>query len=191
MKRKLPQAAWILIAMVIGIVLGYMIFVSYPDKKVAGQIAGYVSIISDVFLRLMHEGLGQAEAEQRKLDVSKEIITRRHFVEPIQTKLKSAFPVMRGALSGEVKQLAVAPTSADAALARDNAPTRPRCRIPHPGGRRPGSASGRTRAPRRCPAPARPPSPCATRGPPPRAGTGCRRSRGGGQLVPSAQPWHP
>jgi Na+/H+-dicarboxylate symporter len=53
MKRKLPQAAWILIAMVIGIVLGYMIFVSYPDKKVAAQIAGYVSIVSDVFLRLI------------------------------------------------------------------------------------------------------------------------------------------
>ena len=39
MKRKLPQAAWILIAMVVGIVLGYMIFTSFPDKKSAAQIA--------------------------------------------------------------------------------------------------------------------------------------------------------
>ena len=53
MKRKLPQAAWILIAMVLGIVVGYMIFVSYPDKKTAAQIAGYVSLVSDVFLRLI------------------------------------------------------------------------------------------------------------------------------------------
>src|SRR5678810_354326 len=30
-----------------------MIFVSFPDKKTATQIAGYVSIMSDVFLRLI------------------------------------------------------------------------------------------------------------------------------------------
>src|SRR5436853_7355917 len=53
MKRRLPQAAWILIAMVAGVVIGYMIFVSYPDKKTAAQIAGYVSIVSDIFLRLI------------------------------------------------------------------------------------------------------------------------------------------
>jgi len=53
MKRKLPQAAWILIAMVAGVIIGYMIFISYPDKKTAAQIAGYVSIVSDIFLRLI------------------------------------------------------------------------------------------------------------------------------------------
>ena len=53
MKRKLPPAAWILIAMVLGILIGYMIFTNFPDKKSAGQIAGYISIISDVFLRLI------------------------------------------------------------------------------------------------------------------------------------------
>ena len=58
MKRKLPQAAWILIAMVVGIVLGYMIFTSFPDKKSAAQIAGYVSIMSDVFLRLIKMLIG-------------------------------------------------------------------------------------------------------------------------------------
>jgi Na+/H+-dicarboxylate symporter len=52
-RRRLPPAAWILIAMVLGIIVGYMIFVSYPDKKTATQIAGYVSIFSDVFLRLI------------------------------------------------------------------------------------------------------------------------------------------
>src|SRR4030081_1860642 len=49
MKRRLPQAAWILIAMV----AGFIIFISYPDKKTAAQIAGYVSIVTDVFLRLI------------------------------------------------------------------------------------------------------------------------------------------
>ena len=52
-RRSLPPAAWILIGMVLGIVAGYMIFISYPDKKTASEIAGYVSIISDIFLRLI------------------------------------------------------------------------------------------------------------------------------------------
>ena len=53
MKFKLPPAATILVAMVIGIIVGYMIFVQFPDKKTAAQIAGYISILSDVFLRLI------------------------------------------------------------------------------------------------------------------------------------------
>ncbi len=52
-RRSLPPAGWILIAMLLGIVIGYMIFVSFPDRKTATQIAGYVSIMSDVFLRLI------------------------------------------------------------------------------------------------------------------------------------------
>ena len=58
MTRKLPPAAWILIAMVLGIIFGYMIFASFPDKKSAAQIAGYVSIMSDVFLRLIKMLIG-------------------------------------------------------------------------------------------------------------------------------------
>src|SRR3982751_4306441 len=52
-RRQLPPAGWILIAMLLGIVIGYMIFISFPDKKSATQVAGYVSIMSDVFLRLI------------------------------------------------------------------------------------------------------------------------------------------
>ncbi|MFL6571540.1 MAG: dicarboxylate/amino acid:cation symporter, partial [Burkholderiales bacterium] len=37
---------------------GYMIFTSYPDKKAATQIAGYISIMSDVFLRLIKMLIG-------------------------------------------------------------------------------------------------------------------------------------
>ncbi len=58
MKKKLPMAAWILIAMVLGIIVGYMIFTSFPDKGTAKEIAGYVSIVSDVFLRLIKMLIG-------------------------------------------------------------------------------------------------------------------------------------
>src|SRR5512144_2323999 len=58
MKRKIPMAVYIMIAMVLGIVVGYMIFIGYPDKKTAAQIAGYISIISDVFLRLIKMLIG-------------------------------------------------------------------------------------------------------------------------------------
>jgi Na+/H+-dicarboxylate symporter len=58
MKRKLPAAAWILAALVLGVIVGYMIFVSYPDRKTAAQVAGYVAILSDVFLRLIKMLIG-------------------------------------------------------------------------------------------------------------------------------------
>src|SRR5881296_1169015 len=58
MKKRMPMAAYILIAMLLGILVGYMIFVSYPDKKSATQIAGYISILSDVFLRLIKMLIG-------------------------------------------------------------------------------------------------------------------------------------
>jgi Na+/H+-dicarboxylate symporter len=58
MKKKLPAAVWILVALVLGIIVGYMIFVSYPDKKTAAQIAGYISILADVFLRLIKMLIG-------------------------------------------------------------------------------------------------------------------------------------
>jgi Na+/H+-dicarboxylate symporter len=58
MKRKLPPAAWILIAMIIGIILGDMVFLNFPDKKAAATIAGYISIMSDVFLRLIKMLIG-------------------------------------------------------------------------------------------------------------------------------------
>jgi len=57
-KKGLPPAASILIAMVIGIILGYMVFINFPDKKSAGQIAGYISLFSDVFLRLIKMLIG-------------------------------------------------------------------------------------------------------------------------------------
>ena len=58
MNKKLPPAAWILIAMILGIIVGDMIFQNFPDKKAAATIAGYVSIMSDVFLRLIKMLIG-------------------------------------------------------------------------------------------------------------------------------------
>ena len=58
MKRNLPPAVWILIAMVLGILVGYMINVSFPNHKTAAEIAGYISLISDVFLRLIKMLIG-------------------------------------------------------------------------------------------------------------------------------------
>src|SRR5438270_5164814 len=58
MKKRMPMAAYILIAMLLGILVGYMVYVSYPDKKSATQVAGYISIMSDVFLRLIKMLIG-------------------------------------------------------------------------------------------------------------------------------------
>lgn len=44
---------YILIAMVLGIVVGQACHVAFPDAKVAGAVAGYISLITTVFLRLI------------------------------------------------------------------------------------------------------------------------------------------
>lgn len=43
--------------MALGIFVGWMVFTS-ADKKSATQIAGYISIISDIFLRLIKMLIG-------------------------------------------------------------------------------------------------------------------------------------
>ncbi len=58
MNRKNNAAIWILVAMLLGIGIGYMIYSSFPDKKTATEIAGYISLISDVFLRLIKMVIG-------------------------------------------------------------------------------------------------------------------------------------
>ncbi|WP_175916941.1 MULTISPECIES: dicarboxylate/amino acid:cation symporter [unclassified Burkholderia] len=58
MQKKNAAAVWILIAMVAGILIGYMIYTSFPDKKATTEIAGYISLISDVFLRLIKMVIG-------------------------------------------------------------------------------------------------------------------------------------
>jgi len=57
-RKGLPPAVWILVAMVLGIFIGWAIFTQFPDKKTAAEIAGYVSIFSDIFLRLIKMLIG-------------------------------------------------------------------------------------------------------------------------------------
>ena len=57
-KKKVPIAVWILAAMVLGIIFGYMIYVGYPDKRTDAEIAGYISLGSDIFLRLIKMLIG-------------------------------------------------------------------------------------------------------------------------------------
>jgi Na+/H+-dicarboxylate symporter len=43
----------ILIAMVLGIAVGYACNIAFPDAKTAATIAGYISLVTDLFLRLI------------------------------------------------------------------------------------------------------------------------------------------
>ena len=58
MSKRPHAAVTILAGMGIGIVLGYMVFVNFPDKKSAAEIAGYISLASDIFLRLIKMLIG-------------------------------------------------------------------------------------------------------------------------------------
>ncbi|MCF5198617.1 dicarboxylate/amino acid:cation symporter [Pseudomonas syringae] len=58
MKYRLPLAGWILLAMLTGVLIGYTIFLNASDKASATEIAGYISIVSDVFLRLIKMLIG-------------------------------------------------------------------------------------------------------------------------------------
>ncbi len=50
---KLKLTTWIMIAMILGIVAGYICNVAAPDAKTAKDIAGYFNVVTDVFLRLI------------------------------------------------------------------------------------------------------------------------------------------
>src|ERR1700744_2158900 len=46
-------ASLILVAMVLGTVVGYACHAAFPDPETAATIAGYISLITDLFLRLI------------------------------------------------------------------------------------------------------------------------------------------
>ncbi|MBB5391598.1 MULTISPECIES: dicarboxylate/amino acid:cation symporter [unclassified Herbaspirillum] len=52
MKKRIPPAVYIFVAMLLGILVGYLIFTHY-GKAEAKELAGYISIASDMFLRLI------------------------------------------------------------------------------------------------------------------------------------------
>ena len=51
--RSRNLTTWIFIAMVAGIVVGYMCNQMIPDAKTAKTVAGYISLLTDIFLRLI------------------------------------------------------------------------------------------------------------------------------------------
>lgn len=53
MKTQRHITTYIVIAMILGGVVGYACNVAFPDPKLAKEIAGYISIVTDVFLRLI------------------------------------------------------------------------------------------------------------------------------------------
>jgi len=57
-KKGSSSALWILAAMLAGIALGYAVNASAGDAAAAKDIAGYISIVSDVFLRLIKMLIG-------------------------------------------------------------------------------------------------------------------------------------
>jgi len=57
-RKGIPPAFLILAAMVAGIGVGYFVNIEFPDKQIAGEVAGYISIISDIFLRLIKMLIG-------------------------------------------------------------------------------------------------------------------------------------
>jgi len=50
---KLKLTTWIMIAMILGVVVGYVCNIAAPDAKAAKDIAGYFNVVTDVFLRLI------------------------------------------------------------------------------------------------------------------------------------------
>ena len=50
---KLKLTTWIMIAMVLGIIVGYICNVTVADAKAAKDIAGYFNVVTDIFLRLI------------------------------------------------------------------------------------------------------------------------------------------
>lgn len=61
----------------------------------------------NTFLRLMHEGLTVPKAEEKKIDVAREIISTRRQVECIRDRLHSAFPVRPELTRGSIRHVAV------------------------------------------------------------------------------------
>jgi Na+/H+-dicarboxylate symporter len=52
-KKKRNLTTWILIGMVAGIAVGYACHIAFPDPQTAKMVSGYISLVTDIFLRLI------------------------------------------------------------------------------------------------------------------------------------------
>ncbi|MEG1202084.1 MAG: dicarboxylate/amino acid:cation symporter [Comamonas sp.] len=57
-KKGASSALWILAAMLLGIAIGYVVNTGVTDKESAKEIAGYIALVSDIFLRLIKMLIG-------------------------------------------------------------------------------------------------------------------------------------
>ncbi|MEG0921717.1 MAG: dicarboxylate/amino acid:cation symporter [Comamonas sp.] len=57
-KKGASSALWILAAMLLGIAIGYVVNTGVTDKASAKEIAGYIALVSDIFLRLIKMLIG-------------------------------------------------------------------------------------------------------------------------------------
>eukprot|EP01032_Pedospumella_encystans_P031921 gene31921-36039_t len=53
MQKKRPLTLYILIAMLLGIAVGYACHTVFPDKKITTDISAHISLVTDIFLRLI------------------------------------------------------------------------------------------------------------------------------------------
>ncbi|MEB4710218.1 dicarboxylate/amino acid:cation symporter [Burkholderia contaminans] len=53
MKKKHNITKYIVVSMILGIAVGYACHSAFPDPNMAKEVAGYVSLLSDIFLRLI------------------------------------------------------------------------------------------------------------------------------------------
>src|SRR6201987_4078196 len=53
MKKSTPLTIYILFAMILGIIVGYAGNIAFPDKQTAATVSGYISLVTDMFLRLI------------------------------------------------------------------------------------------------------------------------------------------
>jgi Na+/H+-dicarboxylate symporter len=53
MQKSGRLTLYILLAMILGITVGYTCHILWPDPQTAATIAGYISLVTDLFLRLI------------------------------------------------------------------------------------------------------------------------------------------
>ncbi|GGC13205.1 dicarboxylate/amino acid:cation symporter [Pseudoduganella buxea] len=53
MQKKRPLTLYILIAMLLGIAVGYACHTVFPDKTITTEISAHISLVTDIFLRLI------------------------------------------------------------------------------------------------------------------------------------------
>jgi len=94
--------------------------VYFPHLEDTVEVLQVRKVLSrmNTFLRLMHQGLRLPVADERRLDVRREMIEGESALERIQERLVSAFPIPDRLLNGQRRSLAVTSEVAERALAR-------------------------------------------------------------------------